>query len=108
MLDTVMLMSELEIRDIRTARRARADRRVNVERMTISRAATVCLAGLLMTAMWAPIIYFGSMLFGSAIELPVLLPILGAIFFLSLFGLGVAVSASENSDPDDPGRREGM
>ena len=106
MLNTVMLMSELQIRDIRTAKRVQAHRRANVESMTISRVGTVCLAALLMTTMWAPIIYFGSMLFGAAIELSVLLPILSAIFFLSLFGLGLAVGAGENSNPDDPGYPE--
>ena len=108
MLNTVMLMSELEIRDIRTAKRVTATRRANVEGMTISRAGIVCLAAILMTAMWAPIIYFGSMLFGAAMELSVLLPILGAIFFLSLFGLALAVSAGGNSDPDDSGQQEEM
>ncbi len=77
MLNTVMLMSDLEIRDIRTAKRVSAARHANVEGMTISRAGIVCLAAILMTAMWAPIIYFGSMLFGAAMELSVLLPDFG-------------------------------
>ena len=59
MLNTVMLMSDLEIRDIRTAKRVSAARHANVESMTISRAGIVCLAAILMTAIWAPIIYFG-------------------------------------------------
>jgi hypothetical protein len=108
MLDTVMLMSELDIRDIRdirTARRSRAVRRANVEQMTISRAGFMVLAALLMTAIWAPIIYGVALLFGAAMELSVLLRILGVIFFVSLFALSLAVSTSENSDPDDSSRR---
>src|SRR5262245_50919087 len=72
MLDTVMLMSEVEIRDIRTARKARAIRNDRVERMTLARAGTVCLAAFMMAVVWAPIIYFGSMLFGGAMELATL------------------------------------
>jgi hypothetical protein len=105
MLDTVMLMSELEIRDIRTARKARAIRNDRAERMTLARAGMVCLAAVLMTAVWAPIIYFGSMLFGAAIELAVLGRIIAAIFFVSLIVMSLAVSTSENSPPDDIDRR---
>lgn len=73
--------------------------------MTLARAGTVCLAAMLMTAIWAPIIYFGSMLFGAAMETATLGRVLAAIFVVSLIVMSLAVSTSENSQPNDVNRR---
>jgi hypothetical protein len=97
MLNTVMFVSDYEVRDTRTIRDD------TIERMNLSRAGILCLAALLTTAMWAPILYFGAQLLGIPMEMGVLLRISAGIFCLSLFGLGLAVSAGEDSDENGSG-----
>ena len=69
--------------------------------MNLSRAGLLCLVALGLTAMWAGILYLSSLAIGAPISMVVLAPILAVVFFLSLLGMGLAVSASGESNADD-------
>ena len=70
-------------------------------RVNLPRVGLLCLVALAMTAMWAAILYFASLLLGTPISIVVLAPILAVVFFLSLLGMGLAVSASGESNDDE-------
>lgn len=106
MVDTIMLMSELELRErrIATARREKVN---SVALMKLARVGTMLLAAFMMTVLWAAILYGGSWLIGSPIPTGVLLRILAAIFCVSVFGLGLAMSAGGGAnDNNEPPRDE--
>jgi hypothetical protein len=82
------------------------ERSGSIERMNFTRFGLLCLAALLTTAIWAGLLYGGSLLFGIPIEPVLLAQILGGIFILMLLGLALfATSGSEA--PQDNERRDG-
>jgi hypothetical protein len=79
------------------------ERSDSIEGMNFTRFGLLCLAALLTTAMWAGLLYGGSLLVGIPIEPLLLAKILGGIFVLMLLGLALfATSGSE--EPQDTER----
>jgi hypothetical protein len=98
-----MLMSELQIKDRTAARKQAALGNDGVGGMMLARAGIIFLAALLMTAIWAPILYVGGLVFGAGLDSGLMLRILLGIFILSLLGIALAMSAGESRDVDGPG-----
>jgi hypothetical protein len=69
--------------------------------MRFVRAGMLLLVALLVTAIWAAILYFGSRLIGLPLEGPVLFKVLTGVFVIAMLGLGIAASTSDDADPDD-------
>lgn len=97
--DTAMLMSELPIRKSKEGRKPASVRHGNASNTRLARAGIVFLAAFLMTALWAPILYFGGVLLGLPVDGGILLRILVVIFCLSVLGVALAVSIGEASAP---------
>jgi hypothetical protein len=71
--------------------------------MKFARAGMLLLVALLVTVIWAAILYFGSRLIGLPLEGPVLFEVLTGVFVIAMLGLGIASSSSDDADPDDAG-----
>jgi hypothetical protein len=66
--------------------------------MNVSQFGLLCLTAVLTTAIWAGLLYVGSLLFGIALEPVLFAQILGVIFVLMLFGLGIAASSGQGGN----------
>lgn len=71
----------------------------------LPRAGIVFLAAFLMTALWAPMLYFGSPLFGL-VSHGNSSPATHSGGHLLFLGVGLAVSAGSNANSDNPSRRK--
>ena len=76
------------------------ERSNSIESMKFARFGLLCLAALLTTAMWALLLYGGSLLLATPIEPVLFAGILGGIFFLMLLVL-VLFAASGSEEPQD-------
>jgi hypothetical protein len=101
-------MSELELRERRVTKARRENIESSVALMKLARVGTMCLAALIMTVLWAAILYGGSWLIGSPIAAGILLRILAVIFCVCVFGLGLAMSAGGGANDNDAHRGEDL